>query len=68
MNAVLEKVLQTARPHPPIRLWRRIESMLVDMLSDIEHHVLEFQTQTVNEIVETKLADYEKRFSLILGS
>jgi multiple sugar transport system substrate-binding protein len=68
MNAVLEKVLQTARPHPPIRLWRRIESMLVDMLSDIEHHVLEFRAQTVTDIVETKLAEYEKRFSLILGS
>ncbi len=68
MNAVLEKVLQTARPHPPIRLWRRIESMLVDMLSDIEYSVLEFRTQAVTDIVSTKLADYEKRFSLILGS
>ncbi len=67
MNAVLETVLQTARPHPPIRLWRRIESMLVDMLSDLEHHVLEFQAQSVPELVEAKLAEYEKQFSLILG-
>jgi ABC-type glycerol-3-phosphate transport system substrate-binding protein len=67
MNAVLERVLQTARPHPPIRLWRRIESMLTDMLGDIAHSVLEFQSQSVAEIVETKLAEYETRFSLILG-
>ena len=68
MNAVLEKILQTARPHPPIRLWRRIESMLADMLSDIARSVLDFQNQRVDEIVEAKLTDYEQRFSLILGS
>lgn len=67
MNAVLEKILQTARPHPPIRLWRRIESMLTDMLGDIAHYVLEYQAQSVDEIVEARLADYENRFSLILG-
>ena len=67
LNAVLEKVLQTARPHPPVRLWRRIESMLTDMLGDIAHSVLEFKTQSVTEIVETKLTECETRFSLILG-
>jgi multiple sugar transport system substrate-binding protein len=67
MNAVLEKILQTARPHPPIRLWRRIESMLTDMLGDIAQSVLNFQNQSVHEIVEAKLTDYEQRFSLILG-
>jgi len=67
MRSVLERVLQIARPHPPARLWRRIESMLVDMLGDIAHSVLENRTQSVEEIVAAKLADYENRFTLILG-
>jgi multiple sugar transport system substrate-binding protein len=68
MRSVLEKILQTARPHPPARLWRRIESMLVDMLCEIARNVLDFPNQAVAEIVEPKLADYEKRFLLILGT
>jgi multiple sugar transport system substrate-binding protein len=67
MRPVLEKILQTARPHPPARLWRRIESMLTDMLSDIARNVMNFRKQSVAEIVEPKLAEYEKRFSLILS-
>jgi hypothetical protein len=64
---VLEKILQTARPHPPARLWRRIESMLADMLCDIARNVMNFRKQTVAEIVEPKLAEYEKRFLLLLS-
>jgi multiple sugar transport system substrate-binding protein len=67
MRPVLEKILQTARPHPPARLWRRIESMLADMLSDIARSVINVRNQTVAEIVEPKLAEYEKRFSLLLS-
>jgi ABC-type glycerol-3-phosphate transport system substrate-binding protein len=67
MRPVLEKILQTARPHPPARLWRRIESLLADMLCDIARNVMNFQKQTVAEIVEPKLAEYEKRFLLLLG-
>jgi hypothetical protein len=67
LRPVLEKILQTARPHPPARLWRRIESMLADMLCDIARTVMNFRNQTVAEIVETKLAEYEKRFLLLLG-
>ena len=67
MRPVLEKILQTARPHPPARLWRRIESMLTDMLSDIARNVINFPKQPVAEIVEPKLAEYEKRFSLLLS-
>jgi multiple sugar transport system substrate-binding protein len=67
MRVTLEKIMQEARPHPPMRLWRRIESMLVDMLGDIANSVLQFSEQEAAEIIETKLADYEKRFSLILG-
>jgi ABC-type glycerol-3-phosphate transport system substrate-binding protein len=67
MRPVLEKILQTARPHPPARLWRRIESMLADMLSDIARSVMNLRNQSVAEIVEPKLAEYEKRFSLLLS-
>ncbi|MBI5294656.1 MAG: extracellular solute-binding protein [Chloroflexi bacterium] len=67
MRPVLERILQVARPHPPTRLWRRIESMLVDMLFDIGRSVMDFQKQEPAEIVEAKLADYERRFSLVLG-
>jgi hypothetical protein len=37
------------------------------VLGDMVHHVLDFRAQSVAEIVEAKLADYEKRFSLLLG-
>jgi multiple sugar transport system substrate-binding protein len=67
MRPVLEKILQTARPHPSARLWRRIESMLADMLSDIARSVMNVGNQPVTEIVEPKLAEYEKRFSLLLS-
>jgi ABC-type glycerol-3-phosphate transport system substrate-binding protein len=67
MRSVLERILQVARPHPPTRLWRRIESLLVDMLSDITRSVMDFQKQEPAEIVEAKLADYERRLLLVLG-
>jgi multiple sugar transport system substrate-binding protein len=66
MRPVLEKILQTARPHPPARLWRRTESMLVDMLCEIARDVMDTQTPNVAEIVERHSTDYEKRFSLFL--
>ena len=67
MRPVLERILQVGRPHPPTRLWRRIESLLVDMLFDIARSVMDFQKQEPSEIVEAKLADYERRLSLVLG-
>lgn len=67
MRAILENILQTARPHPTIRLWHRIESMLVEMLGNIANTVVRFPDQNVKEIVETKLDDYEKRFAIMLG-
>jgi ABC-type glycerol-3-phosphate transport system substrate-binding protein len=66
MRPVLEKILQTARPHPPARLWRRTESMLVDMLCEIAREVMDSPTLDVQEIVERQAADYEERFSLFL--
>jgi hypothetical protein len=41
--------------------------MLADMLSDIARSVMNFRNQAVAEIVEPKLAEYEKRFSLLLS-
>lgn len=66
MRPVLERILQTARPHPPARLWRRTESMLVDMLWEMARNILDSQSSEVAEIVERQSADYEKRFSLFL--
>jgi multiple sugar transport system substrate-binding protein len=66
MRPVLEKILHTARPHPSARLWRRTESMLVDMLCETASKVMDSQTPNVAEIVERQAADYEKRFSLFL--
>lgn len=66
MRPVLEKILQTAHPHPPARLWRRTESMLVDMLYEIARDVMDSPRSNVTEIVERQAADYEQRFSLFL--
>jgi multiple sugar transport system substrate-binding protein len=66
MRAVLEKILQTARPHPPARLWRRTESMLVDMLCEIADKVMDSPRSDVAAMVEQKTAEYERRFSLFL--
>ena len=67
MRPILERILQVGHPHPPTRLWRRIESLLVDMLFDIARSVMDFQKQEPAEIVEAKLADYERRLALVLG-
>jgi len=67
MKSVLETILQNARPHPPLRLWRRVESMLTDMLYELGRNVLNYPNQAVAEIIEARLEDEEKRFSLILG-
>ncbi len=45
MRAILENILQTARPHPTVRLWHRIESMLVEMFGNIANTVLRFPDQ-----------------------
>jgi ABC-type glycerol-3-phosphate transport system substrate-binding protein len=66
LKIVLEKVLQTARPHPPLHLWRRMESMLLDMLVEIAREVVNSPGQSVAEIVEAKLAAHEKRLSVVL--
>jgi multiple sugar transport system substrate-binding protein len=66
MRPVLEKVLQTARPHPPARLWRRTESMLVDMLNEIAKDVLDSEKADIEEIVEHHCEDSAKRISLFI--
>jgi len=67
MRTILEDILQTARPHPTVRLWHRIESMLVEMLGNITNAVIRFPDQKVKDIVEAKLDEYEKRFTIMIG-
>ena len=39
----IQRILKTGRPHPPLRLWRRVEAFLDEMLLDIGSSVLSAQ-------------------------
>jgi ABC-type glycerol-3-phosphate transport system substrate-binding protein len=62
----IQKVLETGRPHPPVRLWRRIEAFLDEMLLDIGNAVLRQSTQTASATAEQMLGEYEKKLSAML--
>jgi multiple sugar transport system substrate-binding protein len=62
----LQKVLQTCRPHPALRLWRRIEAFLDEMLLDIGSSVLRQPSISPSDIAGTMLKDYEKKFIAVL--
>ena len=62
----LEKVLQTGRPHPALRLWRRIEAFLDEMLLDIGSSVLRQPTVSPSDIALQMLDDYEQKLSAVL--
>ncbi|HSA99714.1 MAG TPA: extracellular solute-binding protein [Anaerolineales bacterium] len=62
----LEKILQTGRPHPALRLWRRIEAFLDEMLLDIGKAVLRQPTGSPSDITLQMLKDYEQRLSAVL--
>ncbi len=62
----LEKILQTGRPHPALRLWRRIEAFLDEMLLDIGKSVLRQPTVSPSDIALEMLEDYEQRLSAVL--
>ena len=62
----LEKILKTGRPHPALRLWRRIEAFLDDMLLDIGKAVLKPTTVSPSDITLQMLSDYEQRLSAVL--
>jgi ABC-type glycerol-3-phosphate transport system substrate-binding protein len=62
----LQKILKVGRPHPTLRLWRRLEAFLDDMLLDIGKAVLRQPTQSPSGITIQMLNDYEQKLSAIL--
>jgi multiple sugar transport system substrate-binding protein len=62
----MQKILQTGRPHPPVRLWRRIEAFLEDMLLDIGSAVLRQPSVPAAEIAERMIGSYEENLSAVL--
>src|SRR5687767_2510447 len=64
--AAVQKILKTGRPHPPLRLWRRIEAFLDEMLLDIGSSVLRQPAVAVSEITERMLAEYEYKLAAVL--
>jgi multiple sugar transport system substrate-binding protein len=62
----LEKILKTGRPHPALRLWRRIEAFLDEMLLDIGKAVLKPSAVSPSDITLQMLDDYEKKLSAVL--
>jgi multiple sugar transport system substrate-binding protein len=62
----LEKILKTARPHPTLRLWRRIEAFLDSMLLDIGNAVLRQPTVSPSDITIQMLSEHEQKLSAVL--
>ena len=62
----LQKILKAGRPHPPLRLWRRIEAFLDEMLLDIGSAVLRQPTVSASTITERMLAEYEQKLTAVL--
>ena len=65
-TATVQKILKTGRPHPPVRLWRRIEAFLEDMLLEIGNAVLRQPTVPAAEIAERMIIEYEEKLSAVL--
>ena len=64
--ATVQRILQTGRPHPPIKLWRRIEAFLDEMLADIGSTVLRQPAVSASEITERMLAEHEQKLDTLL--
>ena len=64
--ATVQTILKTGRPHPPLRLWRRIEAFLDEMLLDIGSTVLRQYTVSPSGIVNQMLNEYEHKLSAVL--
>jgi multiple sugar transport system substrate-binding protein len=62
----LEKILQTGRPHPTLRLWRRIEAFLDTMLLDIGNAILRQPTASPSDIAMRMLKEHEQKLSAVL--
>jgi multiple sugar transport system substrate-binding protein len=65
-NPTLQKILETGRPHPTLRLWRRIEAFLDEMLLDIGSTVLRQPTVSPSDTAIRMLAEYEQKLSAVL--
>lgn len=64
--AAVQKILKTGCPHPPLRLWRRIEAFLDEMLLDIGSSVLRQPAISVPEITRRMLDEYEYKLAAVL--
>jgi hypothetical protein len=62
----VQQVLERGRPHPPIRLWRRIEAFLVEMLASIGNTVMRQTSEPTVEIVERMLVEYQQKLTKLL--
>jgi multiple sugar transport system substrate-binding protein len=62
----MQQILQHGRPHPPIRLWRRIESFLDEMLASIGKSVFEQPHGQIHEIVQLGLDKYSLKLATML--
>jgi len=64
--ATIQKILNTGRPHPPVRLWRRIETFLDEMLLDIGNTVLLQPTVPAAQTAKRLLSDDEEKLFAFL--
>jgi len=65
-NSTLQTILKTGRPHPALRLWRRIEAFLDEMLLDIGSSVLKQPAGSPSNIAMQMLDDYEQKLAAVL--
>jgi len=62
----MQRILKTGCPHPPVRLWRRIETFLDDMLLDIGSTILRQPTVPAAETAKRMLTEYEEKLFALL--
>jgi len=62
----IQKILKTGRPHPPVRLWRRIETFLDEMLLDIGNSVLRQPLVPAADTTKRMLGEYEEKLFALL--
>jgi len=62
----IQRILKIGRPHPSIKLWRRIEAFLNEMLTDIGSAVLRQPAVPASEITERMLSEYEVKLTSML--
>jgi multiple sugar transport system substrate-binding protein len=65
-NTTIQTILKSGCPHPALRLWRRIEAFLDEMLLDIGTSVLRQPTASPSDISMQMLEDYERKLAAVL--